>query len=114
MVATQTAVENIARDAGGARVIAAHILDNSYSVLNLTAPILTPPIADFQSSLRAFLARHAPNLDLPAFLTGDHALFGFHKLGLLFAVQGGIPDSSVPLLWASGHGNWIKLVRKNA
>jgi hypothetical protein len=115
MVATQEAIRNIAASAAApVHVIAAHILDDSYSVQKLVAPTLTPPLLDLQVSLRAMLERHSPNLILPAFLTADQVLFGFHELGLLFAVQGGVPDSAVPLLWASGHGNWIRLVRKNA
>lgn len=113
MVATQTALENITREAPGVQVITTHILDDGYSVSKLAAPSLTPPFTDFQGSLRALLAKHVPNLDLPPYLIGDHALFGFHELGLLFAIQGGIPDSTVPLLWASGHGSWIRLMRKN-
>lgn len=113
MVATQEAIRNIATHAAPIHVIAAHILDDSYSVQKLVAPTLTPPLLDFQVALRALLERHSPSLDLPPFLTGDQALFGFHELGLLFAIQGGVPDSTVPLLWASGHGTWIRLVRKN-
>ena len=115
MVATEKALESIARDVPAVRVVATHVLDASYSVQKLDAPMLTPPLIDFQRSLRSFLARHAPHLDLPPFLqAGAPSLFGFYELGLLFAIQGGVPDSTVPLLWAAGHGGWIRLVRKNA
>jgi hypothetical protein len=114
MVATDTAVQNLLVEAAPILVVATHILDPSYSVQNLVAPALTPPITNFQAELRQFLERHAINLNLPSFLTGEDALFGFHELGLLFAIQGGIPDSTVPLLWASGGDTWIRLVRKNA
>lgn len=114
IVATETALSNVAADAAPIKLIVAHVLDASYSVEHLDAPPLTPPIADFPAKLETFLARHASALTLDHFLqSGKQPLYGFHELGLLFAMQGGVPDCTVPLCWAAGPGQWVRLVRKN-
>ena len=120
IVATETALSNIATDASPISVVATHVLDASYSIERLEAPAITPPIPDFPAALQAFLARHASTLTLDHFLqTGRQPLYGFHDLGLLFAIQGGVPDCTVPIVWAAGPAvsagsqEWIRLVRKN-
>lgn len=115
IVATDTALTNVSAEAAPIAVVATHVLDSSYSIEHLAAPPLTPPIADFHANLEAFLTRHASALGLDHFLkAGRQPLYGFHELGLLFAIQGGVPDCTVPLCWADGPGDWIRLVRKNA
>lgn len=111
-VATNTAITNIRAAAAGIKIVATHVLDDTYSVRALAAPQVEPPISDFQSALRAFLAHYGSQLYLDAFLmVDDRPLFGFHELGLLFAFEHGVPDGTVPLLWAKGPGSWIRLVK---
>jgi hypothetical protein len=115
MVATQKALDNIRDVKIPVHVIATHILDEGYSIQNLEAPTITPPLQGFQVLLEEFLRKHAKTLALDSFLRlGDQPLYGFHELGLLYATQGSVPDSTVPILWATGTGSWVRLVRKNA
>lgn len=111
-VATETSLLAIQTHASGLQVIATHVLDASYSAKLLEAPVLVPPVADLQADLRSLLARHAPLLDLPPFLTGDQAIYGFAELALLLAFGHGVPDSTLPVVWAPGPGDWIKLVKQ--
>jgi hypothetical protein len=115
LVATETAVTNVASQGSPISIVATHFLDSSYSVENLEAPMLNPPIPDFRIALDAFLARYVSMLTLPSFLRfGRQPLYGFHELGLLFAVQGGVPDSTLPVCWAPAVSDaWVRLVRKN-
>ncbi len=112
LIATDTAIRNAQTAAPGITIVSTHVLDATYSVQTLQAPQLDPPMDDIQTALRAFLQRHAGSLDLKPFLqSGDGPLFGFHELGLLFAFEHGVPDSTIPLLWAKGPGSWIRLVK---
>jgi hypothetical protein len=112
MTATEVALANLRTRAPPVVVIAAHVLDASYSVQELNAPQLAPPIPDFQKQLGDFLARHAILLDLEPFLQkGSGPLYGYHGLGLLLSFEHATPDSTIPLLWANGSGSWIQLVK---
>jgi hypothetical protein len=114
VMATETALRNVAAAAPAISIVATHVLDASYSVECLEAPPLTPSIPNFQDALRSFLTRHAATLTLEPFLqSGRQPLFGFHELGLLFAIQGAVPDCTVPLVWAPGPDSWVRLVRKD-
>jgi hypothetical protein len=112
LLATDTAIRNVRAAAPEIAIVSTHVLDDSYSARLLAAPPLVPPINDFQAALRAFLQRHAASFELKDFLLpGDWPLFGFHELALLFAFEHGVPDSTLPLLWAKGVGGWIRLVK---
>lgn len=112
MVATDAAVRNVRGEGIPIEVVATHVLEDAYGIVHLDAPPVTPSIIDFQTSLRDFLRRHAPTLNLPTYLqAGDSPLYGFHELGLLFSFERKPPDSTLPILWASGPQEWICLVK---
>lgn len=111
LVVTEQAIRNIALKGIPVVIRATHALDGSYSVQQLEAPTLSPPIAQFQVALRELLERHRGRLTVPPFLKQDAALFGFHELGLLLGFGHGVPDSTLPLVWADGDQGWVPLVR---
>ena len=111
LVATQTAISHIASEAPPIVVHATHVIDASYSVAALSAPVLSPPLADFQGQLKRLLEKYAPSLVLEPFLqSGEPRLFGFHSLGLMMAFEHGVPDSTLPIIRAEGAANWARLV----
>lgn len=112
LVATKASLDRLAIEAPGVTVVATHIVDESYSVQQLVAPSLLPPLVDCADQLRSFLERHAAPLQVEGFMeTGTYRIFGYHDLGLLLAFQHSIPDSTLPIFWAEGGPDWVKLVK---
>jgi hypothetical protein len=111
-VATETAIRNLTSQGVPVDIRPTHILDDGYSVQRMECPVLTPPIADFANVMHSFLERHSRSLTLEPFLEGgDCPLYGFHELGLLYGSEFAVPDSTIPLVWAPGPGQWIRLVK---
>jgi len=110
LVVTDTAARNIGQAARGLHLACTHVVDTGYSLRQLAAPFLTPPLADFQSELERFVRANSERLELPSFMSGDQRPFGFHELGLLFSFEHGTPDCVAPLLWATSGGTWVRLV----
>jgi hypothetical protein len=112
LVATETALKNVTTASIPITLLPVHVLDLTYSVQALNSPSITPPISNFQATLRSFLQRYAAVLTLEPFMkVGEHPLFGFSALGLTLAFEHGVPDSTLPVLWAPGIGNWTQLLR---
>jgi hypothetical protein len=112
MVATECALRNLGNEGIPIIVVATHVLEDGYGVAHLEPPALTPPIVDFQASLRAFLGSHAAALTLPNYLqAADSPLYGFYQLGLLFSLERKPPDCTLPIFWAPGPQEWICLVK---
>lgn len=112
LIATHAALDHIRKNAPSVHISAMHVLDDLYSIKQLESPSLSPPIPNFQSAIRAFLERYSSLFQLPPFMRKvDWPSYGFHSLGLLLAFEHGVPDSSIPLIWASAPDPWVQLVK---
>ncbi|HVZ70948.1 MAG TPA: hypothetical protein VHJ20_01120 [Polyangia bacterium] len=113
LVATRYGVNSLQFDCPELIIRSAHVLGDEYCVRNLAnlpANRSFPALAD---RIHVLLARCAPGLQLKAHMRqADFALYGWHSLGLLLAFEHGVPDATIPLIWAEGPSGWTPLARR--
>jgi hypothetical protein len=113
LVATRYGLLSLEFDCPDLILRPAHLLGDEYSVRNLAnlpANRLIPSLAD---RIHTLLAKYAPTLVLNDDLRqADYPLYGWHSLGLLLGFEHGIPDATIPLIWAEGQAGWTPLARR--
>lgn len=92
----------------------AHLLAADDSVRSLPTSPLIPPLQDPQKAVADLLQQYSPRLSLPAYMgQDDWAQYGYQSLGTTIAFEHGVPDATVPLVWADGSNGWIPLARRS-
>lgn len=92
----------------------AHLLAAEDSVRSLPTSPLIPPLQDAQVAVANLLQQYSPRLSLPAYMgQDDWAQYGYQSLGTIIAFEHGVPDATVPLVWADGPTGWIPLARRS-
>jgi hypothetical protein len=92
-------------------IVAGHVLGEEYSVRRIADQPNHPSVPDLSDRIHRLLDSHSKDLDLSATMRqSDFSLYGFHSFGLTVGFQHGIPDASIPLIWAKGSGGWTRLV----
>lgn len=113
-IATKTGEAAISAQAPEVSLTSAHVMGPEYSVQNLTASALAPAVPTLSSRVDTLLQKFAPRLNLPGYMRLQEAWskYGYHNLGALLAFEHGVPDASVPLIWAPGSEGWTPLVKR--
>lgn len=112
-LATEYAVARIHRDVPALTVVTAHTLGSDANVQSLTPPGLTTPFAHLSRDIERLLVKYSTKLQLDSYMKQKrYSVYGFHELGMLLAFDECVPDSTLPLFWATGSGRWTPLVSK--
>jgi hypothetical protein len=113
LVATRYGLQSLEFDCPDLILRPAHLLGDEYSVRNLASLPANRSIPSLADRIHALLAKYAPTLVLNDDLRkADYALYGWHSLGLLLGFEHGIPDATIPLIWAEGQAGWTPLARR--
>ncbi|MBL8802966.1 MAG: hypothetical protein JNN27_13265 [Planctomycetes bacterium] len=111
LICTATAIERVQTNFPAIHMRCTHVLERERSLTGIGAPILSPPLDEYATQLDRFLRCHTSRLNLPEFLAkSKNPQLGFRELGLLIGFQHHTPDSTLPVLWASGRDGWERLV----
>jgi hypothetical protein len=111
LVTTSQGLELARYRCAGLHVVPGHVLGEEYSVRRLADQPNRPNLSDLPDRIHRLLAKYSDRLALDLTMRqSDFALYGFHSFGLTVAFQHGIPDASIPLIWAKGSGSWTRLV----
>jgi len=114
LVATSGGLTRIAAAAPNVAVSVAHVLDASSSVFQIV-PLPPRNTHELQVLIESFLKKYesrlAPREPYIA-NNADFRLYGYRKLGLMFAFAHSVPDATLPIFWSAGTGNWTPLVER--
>nr|HEX4317157.1 hypothetical protein [Kofleriaceae bacterium] len=111
LVVTSQSIARIRTEVPTCHLAYAHTLDVSYSAKALAAPILEPSLQDIAASLDDFLDRYSKLLTLsPDLQHPEHPKYGWYAMGLMLGFEHSIPDSTLPIFWCPGAGDWSQLV----
>jgi hypothetical protein len=112
LVVTAQATKRLRDELPSVELFSTHELGTGHSCHSLVAPPTDPLIENYQNELRDFLARHSASLALKDHMRSyDHALYGFHGNGYMVGFEHSIPDSTLPILWATGPAPWARLLK---
>lgn len=112
LVATHIGLANIDLECPQLVVRAAHILGEEYNVRNLARLPDLRGFSGLDDRVHALLTKYGPRLKLhPHMRKADFPVYGWRSLGLLLAFQHGVPDATLPIIWAEGpDDSWTPLV----
>jgi hypothetical protein len=112
LVSTKQGLSNSLFKCPGLQIVPGHVLDGEYSVRRAHEFPQVPQDADLQGRIHDLLQSVSGRLQLKPFMRqADYALYGFHSLGLTFGFEHGVPDASLPILWAAGDASWTPLLQ---
>lgn len=96
------------------KLVPAHTLENSYHILCRDFSPSVPCRSEVTHRIDTFLRKWGPDLTLPDYMSHpDVRSYGFHGLGLTYAVEDGTPDATLPVIWAPGPTRtWTTLVER--
>jgi hypothetical protein len=111
LVATRFGIDNIHRHAPSVGISPAHLLDDRSTLRGFWQGK-----PELQHSIESLLEKYVPRLT-PAedFIANDpkHLRFGYKDRGLMLAFEHSVPDSTLPIFWSSGVGEWRPLIERN-
>ncbi|MEQ8994540.1 MAG: hypothetical protein RLO46_22230 [Pseudomonadales bacterium] len=117
LVTTKIGLQNAALNCPGLQIVPGHVLDDEYSVRHIQSFPQIPQDHDLQNGslhdrIHELLAHASSRLQLKPFMKqADFALYGFQSMGLMLGFEHGVPDASLPILWASGNHDWVTLLQ---
>ena len=99
----------------GIEVVAAHDLEERDRFDTALRRIPDHPSGDvLQDNVEDLLKKYGFDLDLNGYMKQQtFPIFGFENLGLTIAFQHSIPDTTLPIYWADGVGDWMPLSKRS-
>lgn len=109
LVTTKVGLDKIYRDAPEVAVCAAHVLEKKSTIYGIDSdPEL---IKKIEAMLAKYSSRLTPKEDYIA-NNQSYLTHGYKNVGLMFGFEHSIPDSTLPIFWSPGAGDWEPLIER--